>query len=350
MITVYECGNGDCLLVEDIDFNLQIDLGETPNSKLKIVAGAMDYDLMISHSHTDHIVGNAKSLTKTPRVVYVPVYFLEYLCIKRRLEGCHCSSLRGLNYVLLYEGCVLYGKHKILNPSLTPWNHWNVNTSSSLDVDAVNTILSTKGTSYEEIMSDIESIKDSYEEPSSKDFSPEKFVESYFKLLLKNRKEGSDELDESLGDSLSLGQSPAQRLAFFSGYFDKYQANDMSIVFHYKNSDGLDVLFTGDAGKKTWKRLIKESESLKCDVLKVPHHGSRNNLNLEILREMKPKVALISHNNGTNGIDKHPNIEIIGYLKSCKTLAYYTNDVKKNGCVWATKTVGKISPYDIEFV
>lgn len=350
MITVYECGNGDCFLVEDDGFNLQIDLGETPNSKLKITAGAIDYDLMISHSHTDHIVGNAKNLTRPPRTVYVPAYFLEYLCIKRRLEGFNCNSLSGLNYVLLYEGCMLYGKYKILNPSLTPWDHWNVKTSTPLDVDAVNTILRTKGTSYEEIMSDLESVKDSYEKPPSNEFSPEKFVESYFKLLLKNRKDGPDEFDDSLEGPSSLGQSPAQRLAFFSRLFDKYQANDMSIVFHYKNSDELDVLFTGDAGKKTWKRLIKDSKPLKCDVLKVPHHGSRNSLNLEILREMKPKLALISHNNGTRGIDKHPNIEIIGYLKSCKTLAYYTNDVKKNGCVWATKTVGKISPYDIEFV
>lgn len=350
MITVYECGNGDCFLVEDDGFNLQIDLGETPNSKLKITAGAIDYDLMISHSHTDHIVGNAKNLTRPPRTVYVPAYFLEYLCIKRRLEGFNCNSLSGLNYVLLYEGCMLYGKYKILNPSLTPWDHWNVKTSTPLDVDAVNTILRTKGTSYEEIMSDLESVKDSYEKPPSNEFSPEKFVESYFKLLLKNRKDGPDEFGESSGNTLLSGQSPAQRLAFFSKLFDKYQANDMSIVFHYKNSDGLDILFTGDAGKKTWNRLINASEPLKCDVLKVPHHGSRNSLNLDILHKMKPNVALISHNNGTRGVDKHPNVEIIGYLKHCKTLVYYTNDVKKNGCVWATRTLGKITPYDIEFV
>lgn len=352
MITVYECGNGDCFLIEDDIFNLQIDLGKSINPHLKINNVSIDYDLMISHSHDDHIIGNVGKLNKAPNEIFVPAYYPEYLCIKNKLEGGNNTLLKGMKYSLLYEGKMLYGKYEILNPSLTPWIEWKIGNIPDINESELDEYLREKNTSYREIINEVESVGRSYERPREESFNPKKFVDSYFKLLLKNKYPDLDDedLDVNMLADLPNGQSRAGRLNFFVKYFDRYQANDMSIVFLYENDDKKSVLFTGDAGKMVWDRLIDKGKSIKCDVLKTPHHGSKHNLNLKILNEMKPEIALISHNNQHGKIDHHPNIEILGYLKFFKVDVHCTNDIVKNSITWKNKTSGLIPSYNIKFV
>lgn len=352
MITVYECGNGDCFLIENDAFNLQIDLGHSINPHLKIANGNINYDLMISHSHDDHIIGNVGKLKKAPSEIFVPAYYPEYLCIKNKLEGKNSTLLKGMKYSLLYEGKMLYNKYEILNPSLTPWVEWKIGNEKDLDKIKLSDFLKEKNTSYEEIIKEVESVGRCYEKPKDERFNPKEFVDSYFKLLIKNKYPNLDEdgLESDVLANLYHNQTPAGRLNFFIKYFDRYHANDMSIVFLYENSDKKNVLFTGDAGKNVWNRLIDEGKRIKCDVLKTPHHGSKNNLNLEILGEMKPDIALISHNNQHGKIDHHPNIEILGYLKFFKVDVHCTNDIVKNKAVWISKTIGLVPSYDIMFV
>ena len=53
------------------------------------------------------------------------------------------------------------------------------------------------------------------------------------------------------------------------------------------------VLFTGDIGFATEERLLLHPESLKCSLLKVPHHGSRYSSSVPFLRAAGPEAALI---------------------------------------------------------
>lgn len=350
MITVYECGNGDCILIEDANFNLQIDLGKHINLNLKAASKGFKYDLMITHSHTDHVVGNLNSLKSLPQKIFVPAYFPEYLCIKNMLMGNKNSVLKGSKYELVYEGMKLYNKHEVLNPSLTPWKNWKIAHSKKIDVKLLDEFLATKNTSYKQIMDEIKSLKDCYEKPSDTKFDPIKFVESYFKLLIKVKDIAEEGDDTTSATTTTSTQSPAQRLGFFMTYFDKYQANDMSIVFRYEDAQKKNFLFTGDAGLATRRRLIAAGKKISCDVLKVPHHGSKESLNLEILNNMKPKIAIISHKNEHGKIDKHPNVEILGYLKFFSVENHFTNNVVKRTVTWNQKTVGKINGYDITFI
>lgn len=91
---------------------------------------------------------------------------------------------------------------------------------------------------------------------------------------------------------------------------------------------------TGDADISVFYRLIKKY-FIKAHILKIPHHGSKESINYEVLKEISPKVAIISHNNRLFGKtkDSHPNIEVINTLKRLEIKAYYTNDVIKNGKV-----------------
>ncbi len=67
-------------------------------------------------------------------------------------------------------------------------------------------------------------------------------------------------------------------------------------------------LFTGDAGIASFKNVPDYQNILK-DIfwLKVPHHGSRNNISYEMISLMSPKEAAISGN-------KHINNAVIACL------------------------------------
>lgn len=70
-------------------------------------------------------------------------------------------------------------------------------------------------------------------------------------------------------------------------------------------------LLTGDS-------ILKNSENIgsPIDVLKVPHHGSRNNLSLAFLDSINPKLAVITV--GKNNRYGHPHKEILEMLEELK--------------------------------
>lgn len=67
--------------------------------------------------------------------------------------------------------------------------------------------------------------------------------------------------------------------------------NKASIIISIENNDNK-YLFTGDAGISSFKNIPNWQNVLK-DIhwLKVPHHGSDNNISTEIIDVMKPKYA-----------------------------------------------------------
>lgn len=99
------------------------------------------------------------------------------------------------------------------------------------------------------------------------------------------------------------------------------------------NFDGKEVLLTGDASKKVFNRLIREKKDITASYLKMPHHGSKHNMNKKILDKINPEVAIISHDNGHFGKakDTHPNTEILNLLSQKNIEILLTNDVVKDG-------------------
>lgn len=94
------------------------------------------------------------------------------------------------------------------------------------------------------------------------------------------------------------------------------------------------MLLTGDASKKVFKRLIRENpKAISAYYLKMPHHGSKHNMDEAILDSINPKSVIISHNNGRFGKakDSHPNQEVLDMLADRSIKILITNDVVKNG-------------------
>ena len=69
--------------------------------------------------------------------------------------------------------------------------------------------------------------------------------------------------------------------------------NDTSIVMML-NTDKEKILFTGDISKKIEHLLVEEGISLRADILKVPHHGSKTSSSEEFLEAVEPNLAIIS--------------------------------------------------------
>lgn len=90
--------------------------------------------------------------------------------------------------------------------------------------------------------------------------------------------------------------------------------NTFSIVtvLHYKD---FDAIFTGDIGPSESKQIAKFVNSeISYEYLKVPHHGSKNGLSLELLEVISPRIGVISA--GKNNSYGHPHKQILDMLET----------------------------------
>ncbi len=73
-------------------------------------------------------------------------------------------------------------------------------------------------------------------------------------------------------------------------------------------------LFMGDAGKQAEALLMKRYPSLKADILKVGHHGSKSASSRPFLHSLHPLLALISC--GAHNFYGHPHQEVLDALQT----------------------------------
>lgn len=92
---------------------------------------------------------------------------------------------------------------------------------------------------------------------------------------------------------------------FFGGDLNEY-----SIVGNLSFGE-FDVLLTGDIIPSVIPVFLEQVEPV--EVLKVPHHGSKNGLTRELLEKSLPQLAVISV--GKNNRFGHPHEEILGLIR-----------------------------------
>ncbi|HKB88496.1 MAG TPA: MBL fold metallo-hydrolase [Patescibacteria group bacterium] len=115
------------------------------------------------------------------------------------------------------------------------------------------------------------------------------------------------------------------------GFFKPIDAtNEYSIS--YKLSFGsFSGLFTGDFGQGVSDRLALENKIGSVNYIKVPHHGSRNGLTENLLKQIMPKFAVISV--GKNNRYGHPHKEILDMLNKYNVKIFRTDEVGDVGLV-----------------
>jgi beta-lactamase superfamily II metal-dependent hydrolase len=115
------------------------------------------------------------------------------------------------------------------------------------------------------------------------------------------------------------------RLEFLAPVEEKYDdLNNYSIVAKLTFGQRT-FLFTGDAEKESEQQMLKKySDNLRCDVLKVGHHGSSSSTSANFLKAVSPKYAVISC--GKDNDYGHPHKEVLSRLSTAKVEVYRTDE------------------------
>jgi beta-lactamase superfamily II metal-dependent hydrolase len=83
------------------------------------------------------------------------------------------------------------------------------------------------------------------------------------------------------------------------------------------------MLFTGDAGAAAEGRFLREGADLRCDVLKVGHHGSSYSSTPAFIAGVRPRYAVISV--GRHNLFGHPAPSTLETLRRFGTTIYRTD-------------------------
>jgi len=115
------------------------------------------------------------------------------------------------------------------------------------------------------------------------------------------------------GQTIDLGEGVrAEILAPTEAERDRDRPNNCSIVVRLVYGKTT-FLFMGDAEKAEEEELLSLGSRLKCDVLKVGHHGSNTSSIADFVAAAHPSIAVISV--GAHNRYGHPGDEVIQRLK-----------------------------------
>ncbi|KHD38722.1 competence protein ComE [Clostridium acetobutylicum] len=96
-------------------------------------------------------------------------------------------------------------------------------------------------------------------------------------------------------------------------------------------------LFTGDTQSSNEEAMIEKGYDLKCDVLKIAHHGSRTSSTDDFLNYVSPKYAVISC--GRDNDYGHPHKSTVEKLKNRNIPLYRTDENGTIICVSDGSTI-----------
>jgi len=89
--------------------------------------------------------------------------------------------------------------------------------------------------------------------------------------------------------------------------------NNHSLVLRVRYGEKT-ILLTGDIEKEAEAALVSRGVDLRCDLVKVPHHGSRTSSTDAFIKATHPSVAVISV--GRTSIFGHPHKEVVERWRS----------------------------------
>lgn len=132
------------------------------------------------------------------------------------------------------------------------------------------------------------------------------------------KKEGTDIIVPTVGDSFTLGSAEVQII----GVNSANDTNNTSIVTKITHGETT-FLLTGDAEREAEELILKSGYDLNCTLLKVGHHGSESSTTYPFLREVMPKYAVISV--GKGNVYGHPHHATLSKLRDAEVTTYRTD-------------------------
>lgn len=127
------------------------------------------------------------------------------------------------------------------------------------------------------------------------------------------------------------------KLEFFGPKRSYYERmNDYSIVAKLTYGDTA-FLFMGDAEWENLNEVVNGGYDLKCDVLKLGHHGSSDGISDRFMKKARPQYGIISC--ARDNAYGHPHRETVALLKDYNVTSYRTYEDGSIRAVSDGKTV-----------
>ena len=98
--------------------------------------------------------------------------------------------------------------------------------------------------------------------------------------------------------------------------------NNRSLVVQL-GLNGKTFLFTGDIGRTAEQWIIETVRDLKCDLMKVPHHGSKSSSSDAFVNATRPEIAVVTVGRGNQY--RHPSDEVIERYLAVGSAIYRTD-------------------------
>lgn len=158
-----------------------------------------------------------------------------------------------------------------------------------------------------------------------------KMFETFIATLENHTKINVINAHENIGKCYYVDDLELKILAPLGEDYGSSDTNNYSVVVmaRYGNNK---VLLTGDAEKESEAEMVEKykASDLKCDVLKVGHHGSRTATTDAFLEKVNPTIAVIScgvEDGRADGKDNdygHPHSETMEKLSAKNITVYIT--------------------------
>lgn len=374
ILEVLNVGQGDCLILRPnkCDFNgyfLLIDTGTGCYDFTNHLSGSNPINVFITHHDNDHLGGFKYLLKKDvfERIdtIYLPYYQNEITLIAKSIlnikgisNSVDCNefidNLEQLvnNQLLLVSLNKGDNKFRFLCDKTHLCNHLDcLNPPTPHELDAIDWMNELSYESFTAISKEIfqyefaNAVNSHYiSKQNGISGSEYRIIDD---LLIINQNEYNKDNDsilteraktnfyisfimKNISDIRSFNNNPTrENMRVLYDSFVKY-THDACLVLKAEY-EGKIFLLTGDASKKVFYRLIDKNADISADYLKVPHHGSKHNLDEKILNSIKPHYAIISHKNRKfgNSKDSHPNMEVLELLSKHNVEILLTNNVIK---------------------
>ncbi|MDR1410440.1 MAG: MBL fold metallo-hydrolase [Oscillospiraceae bacterium] len=146
-------------------------------------------------------------------------------------------------------------------------------------------------------------------------------TKNYTSLLSAIKASGAKAIAAELGKSYTIGEAKMEILAPFTQYDD---TNNMSVVARVTLGN-IAYLFTGDAETKSERDMLVSGRTLRADVLKAGHHGSKTGSGKAFLAAVNPKAVVISC--GQDNSYGHPHMETLKKLTAIGAQVYRTDQL-----------------------
>ena len=81
------------------------------------------------------------------------------------------------------------------------------------------------------------------------------------------------------------------------------------------------MMFTGDMGSDMEYRILESGYNIQCDLIKVPHHGSRTASSEAFVQAVSPRYAIFTTE--ANSSDGLPDEEVVARYQAAGAELYF---------------------------